>query len=174
MKKTFVEWDDEEVKKCQLKDVFFLYIKYRPGSVLEAIAAGHTQLLEKLGIDKDGLYVLLDGLITEHKLLLSQEGNYTLHPEALYFPGFLIEYLKGARERRKRAKLEMFLKIFPYFLTIVFGVSTFYFNLLSARRYKDLQVKTREADSLRVVVTSLKTQLKDSMKLKAPARDKSQ
>lgn len=172
MKKTFVEWDEEEVKKCQLKDTFFLYIKYNPGSVLESIAAGHAQQLEKLGIDKDGVYVLLDGLVTEHKLLLSQEGNYTLHPDALYFPGFLIEHLKGARERRKKARLEMFLKIFPYFLTIVFGVSTFYFNMLSARRYKDLQVKTREADSLRRMVMLRGTLGRDSTKIEAPGSNR--
>jgi hypothetical protein len=148
--------DEGSLKECELKDVFFLYVKFNPGASLEKIAEEHARQMDRLDIDKQGVYDMLSSLVADEKLTVSQEGGYKVHPSALYFTGFVINYLQFRKKERKKNKNELFLRVFPYGLTILFGASTIFFNLQSNKKDKELQAKTTEIDSLRKATVSLR------------------
>ena len=134
--------------KYQLYDVIFYYIKYHGPAAFETIFTAHSKVLADFSLERQGLMELLGAIAAESRIVLTDHGLYALGPAALGFSGYMVEQLQAQRKDKKANRLDIWFKVIPWVLTVIFGLSTIFFNLRNQSKDEELRKKNVLLDSL--------------------------
>jgi hypothetical protein len=143
----------------KLLDLIFYFIKHNKSVDFDRIVRENSLELKSILINESQLQELINYLIEEKKIIKSENSQYYIHPNAVSFSGYQIEFLKSKIKDKKTTKKDLIFKILPIILAFIFGSFAVYFNFINKEKDVELKEKVREIDSLKKEIKNLTSNL---------------
>ena len=110
-----------------------------------------TYLYLNIG-DVDSLDQILRKLLTDNLVFRTTDGFYSVNPLSTNHIGYMKSQDKENKDNKKRNRSEKIYRFTPILLSIIFGVSTIFFNYINYKLNNSVRNKDHIIDSLSLII----------------------